>query len=620
MTFPVGGGIGLASAVGDAAPRAETYVAHVIDAAANEAWDEYRPRLTEHLEEALGRGDVIYKGVTLYRIGIELSSDLSFTVARAPDGDILVSVTTMTNTITAHATQPTVLGDWADPAFRFTFGLAFTYRLRVPPLTGPITASKFESIRVLGADLQPGNFVADVLFVVNAIWAWLTGDDYLQVFRDFLDKTDFAPYANKALGPVNAELTRLAADGYWFLESLVNRLDGGGGGLRTMSLPGAPTDTLEVLLTARGFDRSGVIEGEITWPAGFGHPTSSAVPVLGALRDADSVSVAAASVLDRQAQVSIGIAPVAPAGVEHGEVLDGADHVRTDRPAFGDGSPLAGALAALAPAAAASAATDLRAAVASRFVDLVGTDAFARLQTEFLLGTDDFVVIARTHVDNDTPFGTDRVVSRMGALWRDDDDTTGRRHYRLVDVATDTPLALTCDLAEGYRFTAHDGRVTGVSAGWQGFVTVHPPAHLADLAKLRVDALSAHASAVDQVALNPQPLPPKEVHDVTHARPDVAVRQAVQRPAAGLEVAQGIGDAVRHGTIRDRAMGGDAVSEALRKKKMSTGAVIHELTDEAKRHHIDQEVINAARQNPSGSGVVVGIDFSVQPDLPPDVR
>ncbi len=618
MAFPVGGGIGLASALGDAAPRAETYVPHVLDAAANEAWDEYRPRLVGFLTQRLGRGDLIAHGVSLYDIGIALSPDLSFTVDRAPDGDLLVDVTTMTNTITAHATQPTPLGSWADPAFRFSFGLTFTYRLRVPPLTGPVTASSFESIRVLGADLEPDNFVADVLFVVDAIWAWLSGDDYVRMLEGFLGETDFAPYANRALGPLNDRLTRLAADGYWFLESVVNQLDGGGG-LHGLSLPGAPADTLEVLLTARGFDRSGVVEGEVTWPADYGHPTNSAVVVLGRLRDADVVSSAAAAVLNRRVAVAqIGIAPVAPAGVAHGDILTGADHARTAVSAPADQSPLAAALAALPPDATVSAAADLRAAVASRFVGLVGSAEFTRLQTEFLLGTSDLVVTARTHVDKGAPFGTDLVVSRMAALWRDDDASTGRRHYRLVDVATDVPLTLTCDLADGYRFTGHDGKVTGVAHGWQGFVTVHPPAHLADLARLRVDALAGHASAVDQVALNPQPLPPKEVHDIAHAPRAVDVAHPLQH-AGGLDVARQVGDTVAHAVTRGETAAG-AVADALRTRADASGGIAHELTDEALHHHLGQDVVNALRQNPSGSGVVVGIDFVMEPDVPPVVR
>jgi hypothetical protein len=467
MTIPMAGGIGLATRDHDGSELTGVeYFGPLLRQAAQDAWTEYRPRLVEQLQRELGRGDLITAGVTLYDLDVRISPDIDLSAERDGNGDLVVHLSTGGNYIEATCTQPTALGEWADPRFSFAFGLELSYRIDLPPVTQPLSATGFESIRVLAPTLDSHGFVADLLFIANDVVTWFGGDDYIGMLETFIAGTDFASYANTALGAVNAKLTELADKGFWFLETVIDRLDGGSGALHGLSLPGAPADRLELLLTAYGYDRSGVIEGEVHWPRSLGEPTD---------RPADERLVT--GVHDLNAATASAILAVTPG--QWSPIREAADP--------GSASPVAKQLAGLAPEAAASSARSIRAAQATTFTKLVGTGMFTALQEEFRRGRDDLTLSVTTPVGGVGLIPDMRPSGRLATLWASDDETTCRRRFRVVEVATDAPLTVTCALAPGYRWHGTTDSVTISADGWVGTVTVH---------------------AAEQLRLNPQPLPP----------------------------------------------------------------------------------------------------------------
>jgi hypothetical protein len=585
------GGIGLATRHHDGSGL--TGVEHfgpLLRQAAQDAWTEYRPKLIEHLRRELGRGDLITNGVTLYDLDVRVSPDVDLSAERDGNGDLVVNLSTGGNYIEVTCTQPTDLGQWADPRFSFAFGLELSYRIDLPPVTQPLSATGFESIRVLSPKFDSHGVVADVVFVVNDVVKWFSGNDYIAILERFIAGTDFASYANAGLGAVNAKLTELAGQGFWFLETIIDRLDGGSGALHGLSLPGAPADRLELLLTAYGYDRNGVITGEVHWPRSLGEPTNRPEihhRLVTGLRDFN-VATASAILAASPGQWSP-IREAAAAAV----VL----------PEQGSPSPVAERLGALAPEAAATTATSIRSAVASSFIDLIGAETFKALQEEFLHGRSDLAFSVTTPVGGAGLFPDMRPAGRLATLWECDDETTCRRRFTIVDVATDAPLTVTCALAPGYRWDGETESVTITADGWIGTVTVRPVDRtlhervfddqlalavggrrlFGARSELEERGIIIVGGLVDEVALNPQPLPP---------RGNVAVNN---QPLRAGRVGQLVQDAAR--------------VERFGRQVLDVG-----------RLELDPELLHPTRQNPSGSGTVTGLDFKITEFVDPGIR
>jgi hypothetical protein len=608
MAFPIDGGVGVAKQSGDGPLAAVSYFGPLLRQAAEEAWADYRPDLQTFLTTQLGAGNLIADGVTLYDIHIDLAPDIALSAERDENGDLVIHLSTGVNHVGATSTQPTPLGKWADPAFDFYFGLDLTYRLDLPPVTQPIAATGFESITVLSPSLHPGNFVADVLFVLDAIWGWISGTDYVQLLERFIANTDFAPYVNKALQPVNDLLTQLAADGFWFLDAVVDALDGSSGGLHGLSLPGAPADRTELLLTTRGYDQSGVVQGEVHWPLSLGHATNVTTPSFAV---AARASVNAAAVAAMQPAV---VAAATPQAIPAAAVAELAKHDPVDgstaiRSAPAPTGPIATALVKLPAADAAKAATELRAGVTSRFTALAGATLAASLRQEFMRGASDLSVKITTHIADGVSFGTDRPTGSLASLWIADDDTTGRRRYTMRGVATEAPLMVTCALADGYHWTGQTNSVAAEPDGWKGTVTVHKASQI-DLGKAIRSRVAVHtavsAAAADKAALNPQPLPPKAVAST----PSNAATKVSLNPQPLPPKTTTISHA---GTVAAAAKTQVAGVQTTAPKTSAAKQVIGE-TQNVVTH------IPTVVNNPTGNGVVTDIDFEIQPYVAPVVR
>lgn len=601
MTLPISGGIGLATTTDGGFPQPAGFFDDVLRSSADAAWAQRRPELEQQLKDFLGQGDLVHPGFTLYDITLHISPDLSYSIERTAPGDLVVTVTTGGNYVEATSTQPTAAGDWADPRVSVAFGLTFSYVLDIPPVTGAVSATGFSDVRVLDPVADSHNLIADIGFFLNDLISFFGGPNLLQAVEKVVSSMDFAPLINDALAPVNAQLTALAAEGFWFLDVVVDALDGTSGTLHGLSVPGAPADRLEVLLLARAMDRSGIIEGEIHWPASLGRPmrpglfsdtidlTRSATAVLVSTVRADAVAkLAESAMVQRPADIP------APAP---------ASDPSTPAPTLG--SPLDTALGQLTDADRVQAVSELRQGVASRFVSLVGSSAATLALAEFVNGRSDFTVQATTPVGGTGLVPDMKQVSHLAGLWAADDATTFRRRFRLVDVATGVPLTITAAVADRLEWHGSTGDVVVVASGWRGTVTVaksEPVDHGRLVDELRTAKVSRGAISGlfgrthgEEVELNPQPLPPVEVQSrvssVISATQDRTTVSDLTAARAQTSVS-----AIRHG-----GMFSDHIDQSA-----DIG------------HHID--VSQLVVEDPTGEGVVTAIDFTVQPFVAPVVR
>jgi len=197
-----------------------------------------------------------------------------------------------------------------------------------------------------------------------------------------------------------------------------------------------------------------------------------------------------------------------------------------------------------------------------------------------------------------------QAVGRLASLWEADDETTCRRRFTLVDVATEVPLTVTCALAEGYRWDGETESVTISNDGWIGTVTVRKVdrvvrervfddqvqlvvqgrRHFGARTELENAGIIVIGGRGDEVALNPQPLPP--------GGDEVALNPQPLPPG-------GVGQLVREGLVVER----------LRQQAIDVG-----------HRQIDAELLLRDRENPSGQGTVTGIDFEITEYVNPGVR
>ncbi|MDX6227426.1 MAG: hypothetical protein QOI76_816 [Frankiales bacterium] len=628
--MPIAGGIGLATRT-DGSPggqsTADAYFDNVIRDSAQSAWTDHRPELLALLQ-GLGTGDLISPGVTLYDITTDVATDIDVSVSREDNGDLRVHILTGGNYIEATSTTPSVFGSYADPRFSFAFGLELSYRIALPATTQPLTASGFEEITVVAPVIDSHNFVADLISMVNDIFGFFTGDNFKGRLEQFIAGMNFAPYANDALGPVNAELTRLAAEGYWFLEAVVDRLDGGSGGLHGLSLPGAPSNRLDLLLTAVGFDRSGSAEGIISWPRTLGAPSNRPELELGSLvsdsASAFSLASATTGALQTVRTSSWTTVTSSPTAAAIADVSPPASAAAA--------AAVSTALAALPAADQPAAAQELRAGAADRFMTMIGgQDRFAELVAEFLRGRSDFVVPATVPVGGAGLFVDQRPVGTLSMLRAEDDDTHYRRRYLLVDLPIDAAMSVTATLAPGYHWHGPVTEVVCQPSGWTGSVSVHPAppktplqAALSDEVMVelpdhtrvfsRPDALQRQGIIIvggrgtgEAVELNPQPLPPREVSSRVRSAISHLIHPSTptQVGAAATQTTVEATSATRSGlavtlTGQHDTVWGQEVAQAA-----SAGpSLLAALT----------------RENPSGAGVVRGIDFTVVESVPVVVR
>lgn len=613
MTLPIGTGIGLAKATGDGAPEPVDYLAGTFDTLIQQAWPSVAPKLAAQLTQRLGAADLLHRGFTLYDLEITISPQLWISATREDTGTVLLTCTTGRSRIVASSTQPTDFGKWADPRVSLGFGLSFTFPVQLPTsATGAVKILPLRSLKVLAPDIDSMSLVTDIAFFIDDVVAFFRGVRFVEQLQQLIAGTDFADLVNgrfleDAIAPVNQKLKELADAGYWFLDSVVDVLDGSGTELRGLRLDGAPPGVLSLALVARGYDRSGIVEGTISWPRTLGgteDPTRARL-VAGVTPYLVSTELTAAALLiEHPPEAPTAPAPTLEVPPEH---AGSVEVVERSAPAVDlDSATIAG----LTPMGAAVRPNALAGIAAGAVVELrtvLGDREVSRRIIEFARGTDDLAVTVTTPMPGEPGMLAPPMaeVGELTALWEDDDEETCRRHYRVGAVPIDAPLTLRVSVAPGKRW--HGTDFFAQPSGWSGTVQVHPakkeavPERISQVA--RKGWISRAALGGIEVSLNPQPLPPKETGTVSE----------VVRATRGLDL-----------TAARTSIEGSSVSPVATAATRTFGKAVRGVDLTKTVHEVDLTAPDFAklveRSNPTGPGVVTGIDFELVKYVAPVVR
>src|SRR5215510_7656201 len=103
----------------------------------NAGWRQARGPACTQLRQALGKSDMIGRGVTLYNIDCRPAPAGSLQVRRMGD-EIRIDYLLRGNTVQFTSTTPTLLGKYADPRVSVDFDLALAARIKIPSLTQPL--------------------------------------------------------------------------------------------------------------------------------------------------------------------------------------------------------------------------------------------------------------------------------------------------------------------------------------------------------------------------------------------------------------------------------------------------------------------------------------------------
>lgn len=599
MTLPIGTGFGVLTRNGADSPEGVQFFENVIGQGIRTFWPSASATFARELQ-ALLNGREVAAGFRLYDVGVLLSKDLTCAIERTADGDLRLTLTTGRCGVVVSSTQPTVAGKWADPRVSLTFGLSMSFTLHIPSTTAEgLRLSPLQTLRILAPDIDSRSIITDLAFFLDDVLAFFRGVRIVEELQNQLARTDFAKTVNgsfldKALVPVNAALRTLSDQGFWYLDALVDVLDGSRSllGGTPMRVPGAPANTMSLALVARGLDRSGVVEGTITWPRALGGPKPTlrtlvsrigearlAVDALDALRVAEPVFHPLPAV-----QVPVDQATAYTAMPDIARRSDGTPEASREEIASTDEPSLVRGVRELATNERQIALTGALGGSVPALTGLVGLDPVVREATALRRGVDDLVVQA--HATKPGPsggFGMNVPVGELDGLWADDDETTCRRSYRLTGVPVDTPLLVTVDLGRGYRWS--EKTLAGVPDGWSSAPVVHTGTD----EKHRERPVRAHVTSAVvrqigrgvEVALNPQPLPPKDL--------------PWRRDVPGVRGTRGpLSQEVNSGGVRDAG----AIDAGVLKKVRSVKGVATDLTTEAgtRVRTFDEVVIKNRRE------------------------
>lgn len=115
------------------------------------------------------------------------------------------------NRLDTRFTQPTIVGDEGDPAFKITYDLRVTIAVPVGQQVRTLQVSQ-ATAEVLNVHIEPVNTVAKILKWLNLAQAFFTGKDYKAMAEKMLTvNVDFKREVNSRLGPLNKELTKVTA-------------------------------------------------------------------------------------------------------------------------------------------------------------------------------------------------------------------------------------------------------------------------------------------------------------------------------------------------------------------------------------------------------------------------
>lgn len=249
----------------------------------NSAWQLSRASIGDQISGQMGVGNSIAPGVTPYDIVVQMGQpgELRATPGTYQNGSTLQMVYTVPgNYIEFTCTQPTAAGKWADPRFSCTYDLTLTMDMTIGDAPGPLNMRSVKA-QVSNSKLDSHGLIADLVFVGNAVSAFF-GTNFIRSAQNAVNgkNFDFTAQLNGQLAPFNAILAQYGAQGYGLIEAVLNAAQGAvPGGLGTLSVGGAPNSGSQLMLVMEGkttapLTGEGQITGAIRWKKAWGQPAT----------------------------------------------------------------------------------------------------------------------------------------------------------------------------------------------------------------------------------------------------------------------------------------------------------------------------------------------------------
>jgi hypothetical protein len=183
--------------------------------------NDRRPQIEGELRMQLGRGDLLGKGYTLYKLNPRLG-EASFQF----DSPSSFRIRMPGNYLYARCTQPTVLGSGADPAVEIHFDLLVTGTFELPTHQRPTINVTTAVVQVPRVTVKSRNVSGAVVIGSGVIYDFfnkkVTGRSIIQDTFNKIAIHDVTSELNDALAGVNKQLKKLHDQGH----RASTRLDG----------------------------------------------------------------------------------------------------------------------------------------------------------------------------------------------------------------------------------------------------------------------------------------------------------------------------------------------------------------------------------------------------------
>jgi hypothetical protein len=175
--------------------------------------NEQRGQIDKTLAAALGRPDMIHKGVTLYKMNLKLGTG----TIKFLDRDTL-RIDIPKNYCYFRSTTPTALGKYADPALELHFDVRLTVTLHLPTVKNPRIAVKKADVTVPHLEIKARNFVADVgvtvAHIVDFFAKAVTGKSLIQTAFQHHLPVDVTKALDSRVKPINKTIEKIVKEGF----------------------------------------------------------------------------------------------------------------------------------------------------------------------------------------------------------------------------------------------------------------------------------------------------------------------------------------------------------------------------------------------------------------------
>jgi hypothetical protein len=255
----------------------------LLNAAVNQAWNEVGKGIAnQQLEKEIG-GRKLADGVGIYNEKSDMASLNELRAIDQGNNTIGLKYLFRNNSLSFKVTTPTVLGSYADPAFKVNYDLELKLTMTVPPSGQPITVNQV-TYKIENPHLDSDNFPGDLAKIASSVSDFFGGPDFLHNAESKLNQSGDLTKA------INNTLQNSAIDALNKAMQTIQGTSSQGLLHLTASIP----DDREVLISAdlnapdAVFQGPGSISGAIRWNKSDGHPVANDCNALDIAADAQN--------------------------------------------------------------------------------------------------------------------------------------------------------------------------------------------------------------------------------------------------------------------------------------------------------------------------------------------